>query len=191
MWCLCHSLRYFMVDLRPRLTYKKPVLLKEAMDVATWPSVLSIHPRKGHCILYLGYENSGIQRVIEVVWCRCHVHSQLSEVTCKTPKGLQTCEWERKIMDYTFIQSMNPGNKIWNSGVWTKKLQIISVNKVQGVNCTVNVIATARFILSYRVWKGATSGEGSWAFPIQGGFTSPHLWNLYHYQQWNSPDFLQ
>ena len=50
-------------------------------------------------------------------------------------------------MDHTFIQSMNPGNKTWNSGVWANKLQTISENKVKGVNCTEKVIAREKFIL--------------------------------------------
>lgn len=45
---------------------------------------------------------------------------------------------------------MNPGNKTWNSGVWAKKLQTISENKVKGVNCTEKVIARAKFILKNR-----------------------------------------
>ena len=80
-------------------------------------------------------------------------------------------------MDYTFTQSMHLGNKTWNSGVRAKKLQNISENKVKGVNYTVKVIAREKNCVGklQREWKGATSGEGSWVFPIGGELTSPYL----------------
>ena len=58
-------------------------------------------------------------------------------------------------MDYTFIQSTNPGNKTRNSGVWAKKLQIISENKVKGINYTVKVIAREKNCVGklQREWK--------------------------------------
>ena len=40
------------------------------MDVATWQSVLSTHPRDGHCRLCM--KNGDILRVVEVVWYNCH-----------------------------------------------------------------------------------------------------------------------
>ena len=79
--------------------------------------------------------------------------------------------------DYTFIQSMNPGNKAWNSGVWAKKLQTISENKVKGVNYTEKVIARAKIILKNGKEDGKVPPlvKGLGFFPIRGGLTSPHL----------------
>ena len=72
------------------------VHLHEAMDVATWPSVFSIHPSDGHC--RLGMPQSSIPRVVEVLWCHCH-----------TPRHMI---WWISI-HYAPTQSLYSSRKLW------------------------------------------------------------------------------
>ena len=64
---------------------------------------------------------------------------------------------------------MNIGNKTWNTGVWAKKLKMISANKNKAFTFSYEARARANYILNKRETDGAVSPpvKGIGFFPFE------------------------
>ena len=95
--------------------------------------------------------------------------------TGRTPKGLDTREWQFKGTAYTFVQNKNPGNKTWESGVWNKKLSRMRKNNLSGIKFSKADIARIQCIIDNRL------RDSKIAAPVKGMAFFPFEEDLWHH----------